>query len=140
VKYLLDTPLLVELVRARPDEWVSHWIDAFDENEVCLSVLTIGEISRSIESEVDVERQTELRHWLNDELLVRFHGKILPLDHEVIEEWGRVAAETEAAGKPLSALDGLIAATVRARGLVLITYNREIFAGAGIEVSDPWQG
>jgi len=140
VKYLLDTPLLVELVRAHPDEWVSHWIDAFDENEICLSVLTIGEISRSIESEPEVERKTELRQWLNDELLVRFHGKILPLDHEVFEEWGRVAAETEATGKPLSALDGLIAATVRARGLVLITYNREIFAGAGIEVSDPWQG
>jgi predicted nucleic acid-binding protein len=140
VKYLLDTPLLAELVRARSDEWLCRWIDAFNEDEIYLSALTVGEITRSIESEQGVERKSQLRAWLSDELLVRFHGKIIPLDLEILNEWGRVTAETEAAGKPLSALDGMIAATVRARGLVLITYNREVFSAAGIEVSDPWQG
>jgi predicted nucleic acid-binding protein len=140
VKYLLDTPLLAELLRSRSDEWVSRWVDAFNEDELCLSALTIGEITKSIESEPDATRKSRLYTWLNDELLVRFHGRVIPLDLEVIKEWGRVTAETETADKPLSAMDGLVAATVRARGLVLITYNREIFAGAGIEVSDPWQG
>jgi predicted nucleic acid-binding protein len=140
VKYLLDTPLLAELVRSRADEWVSRWIDAFNEDEICLSMLTIGEISRSIETEQDEKNKSQLRTWLDEELLVRFHGKIIPLDLEVITEWGRVTSEAEAAGKPLSAMDGLIAATVRARGLVLITYNREVFSGVKIEVSDPWQG
>ena len=140
MKYLLDTPLMAELLRSRPDEWISRWIDAFIEDEICLSILTIGEITKSIEGIEDAERRTQLYTWLNDELLVRFHGKVIPLDLDVITEWGRMAARTEAAGKPLSALDGLIAATVRTRGLVLITYNREVFAGAGIEVSDPWQG
>lgn len=140
MKYLLDTPLLAELLRARPDEWISRWIDAFDEDEICLSILTMGEITKSIEGEQDNEKRSRLYTWLNDELLVRFHGKIIPLDLDVITEWGRVAAKTEAAGKQLSAMDGLIAATVRSRGLVLITFNREIFAEAGIEVSDPWQG
>lgn len=140
MKYLLDTPLLAELVRARSDEWVSRWIDAFNEDEICLSMLTIGEISRSIENEQDAERKKQLRTWMDDELLVRFHGKIIPLDLEILTEWGRVTAEAEAAGKPLSAMDGLMAATVRARGLVLITYSREVFSGVKIEVSDPWQG
>lgn len=140
MKYLLDTPLLVELVRAKADEWSSRWIDAFNEEEICLSVLTIGEISRSIESEPDTKRKAHLRKWLEEELLLRFHGKIIPLDQHVITEWGRVMVEAEMAGKPLSAMDGLVAATVRVRGLVLITYNREVYSGVQMEVSDPWQG
>jgi len=140
VKYLLDTPLLSELMHAHVDDWLTRWMDAFYEEEICLSVLTIGEIVKSIETEPDANRQVDLYRWLNEELLVRFHGRVIPLDMEIIMEWGRVSAEFEAKGNPLSTLDGLIAATVRARGLVLITYNRDIFSGAGIEVSDPWQG
>ncbi len=140
MKYLLDTPLLVELVRGRAEDWVNRWIDVFDEEQICISSLTIGEIARGIESETDPEKHLRLRTWLTDELMVRFHGRIVPLDLEIMLEWGRVAAETEAAGKPLSVVDGMIAATARARGLVLITFNRDVFAAAGIEVSDPWQG
>ncbi len=140
MKYLLDTPLLVELARAREDEWISHWMDALSEDDICISLLTIGELTRSIESEPNTIVRQQLYAWLNDELLLRFYGKIIPLDLEIIREWGRVAAETTAAGKPLSTTDGLIAATVRVKGLVLMTYNREVYAGTGIDVSDPWQG
>ena len=140
LKYLLDTPLLVELMRSRPEDWVSRWVDVFEEEEICISSLTIGEIVRGIESETDAEKRSRLSTWLFEDLLVRFHGRIVALDLEVMLEWGRVAAESEAAGKPLSAVDGMIAATARARGLVLITYNRDVFSAAGIEVSDPWQG
>lgn len=140
MRYLLDTPLISELMRARPDEWVAKWIDAFDEDEICLSILTVGEIVKSIEQLPDPKRKAGLRDWLNDELLIRFHGKIIPLDMEIIAEWGRLTAQTEAAGKPMPTIDALIAATVRARGLVLITYNVEGFAAAGIEASDPWRG
>lgn len=127
-------------MHAHSDDWLVRWMDAFNEEDIFLSALTLGEIVKSIESEPDLLRKSELYHWLNEELLVRFHGRIIPLDMAVIMEWGKVSAECEEKGKPISALDGLIAATVRARGLVLITYNREIFAETGIEVSDPWQG
>lgn len=140
MKYLLDTPLLAELVRARPDDWVSRWMDAYDDEEIYLSLLTIGEIVKSIESEPEPERRAALHRWLEEDLMVRFHGRIIPLDQQVIIEWGRVSAEVEARGKPLSAMDGMVAATARAHHLVLITYNREIFAETGIEVSDPWRG
>lgn len=140
MKVLLDTPLLAELFRAHADDWVARWIDAFAEDEVYLSILTVGEIVRTIEAEPDAERRIELHHWVEDELLVRFHGRILPLDMEVITEWGRISAECENKGKPIGALDGMIAATARTRGLVLVTYNRDLFTATGIEVSDPWQG
>lgn len=140
MKYLLDTPLLSELMRSHEDDWLVSWMDAFEEEDICLSALTIGEIVKTIEAEAEPDRKKALYLWLNDELLVRFHGRVIPLDMEIVVEWGRVSAECEVKGKPLSAVDGLIAATVRARGLVLITYNRDIFSAAGIEVSDPWQG
>jgi len=127
-------------MRAHSDDWLTRWMDAFYEDEICISELTIGEIVKSIESEPDVLHKAELYRWLTEELLVRFHGRVIPLDMEIIMEWGRVSAECVAKGKPISALDGLVAATVRARGLVLITYNRDIFSETGIEVSDPWQG
>lgn len=140
MKYLLDTPLLGELLHAHADDWLVRWMDAFNEEEIFLSALTIGEIVKSIESEPDLIRKMEQYRWLNEDLLVRFHGRIIPLDMDILMEWGRVSAECEEKGNPISPLDGLIAATVRVRGLVLITYNREIFIETGIEVSDPWQG
>jgi toxin FitB len=140
MKYLLDTPLLGELMRAHADEWLTRWMDAFYEDDICLSVLTIGEIAKSIELEPDAALKTDMYRWLNEELLVRFHGRIIPINMEIIMEWGRVSAECEAKGKPISFLDGLVAATVRAKDLVLITYNRELFSETGIEVSDPWRG
>lgn len=140
MKYLLDTPLLSELMRAHANDWLARWMDAFYEEDICLSAITIGEIVKSIETVSDPVRKEELYRWLDEELLVRFHSRIIPLDMEIIMEWGRLSAECEAKGKPISALDGLVAATVRARGLVLITYNRDVFSEAGIEASDPWQG
>lgn len=140
MKILLDTPLLAELLRAHADDWVARWIDAFTEDEVYLSILTIGEIVRTIEAETDGDRKKELYRWIDEDLLIRFHGRIIPLDLEVITEWGRISAECESKGKPIGALDGMIAATARARELVLVTYNRDLFIDTGVEVSDPWQG
>jgi toxin FitB len=140
LKYVLDTPLLAELMRARPDDWITHWIDAFNEDEIFLSVVTIKEINNCIEKIEAIDQREKLQSWVKNELLKRFNGKIIPVDEAILTEWKKLADETKTAGKPLSALDGLIAATVRARGMVLITYNRELFSEAGIEVSDPWQG
>ena len=140
MKVLLDTPLLSELIRAHPEDWVARWIDAFDEDELFLSTLTIGEMVKTIESESNEDHKANFYLWLNEELLIRFHGKIIPLDTDIMIEWGKIKAESETRGKPLSTADALIAATARAKGLVLVTYNRELFSEAGIEVSDPWQG
>lgn len=140
MRCVLDTPLLVEIIQAKPDDWITHWIDAIDEDEIYLSTVTINEINICIEKMEDNNLKEQLHTWMNNEFLPRFNGKIIPIDEEIFNEWQSLVAELKTAGKPLSAMDGLIAATVRAKGLVLITYNREIFSEAGIEVSDPWQG
>ena len=140
MKYVLDTPLLAELLHARPNDWITRWIDAFSEDEIYLSVVTIKEINNSIDKLEDVDQKKQLHLWLDNELLKRFHGKIIPIDKDVLAMRDKLVEETKTARKPLSPMDQLIAATVRARGLVLITYNREVFSEVGIEVSDPWQG
>ena len=140
MKYLLDTRLLAELVRAKPEEWVVNWFDILDEDEVCLSLLTIGEIIKGIEQLEDPGQKQRMYDWLNNDLLIRFYGRIVPLDMEVIAAWGKITAKMEASGKTISTVDGLTAATVLAKDLVLITRDVNIFTETGIQVSDPWQG
>ena len=140
MRYLLDTRLLSELVRSKPGEWVANWFDVLDEQDVFLSSLTIGEIIKGIEHVESAEQRHHLYRWLEEDLLVRFHGRILPVDLRIIGEWGKLSAQFEKAGKKLSTLDGLIAATARVENLVLITHSVKDFEGAGIEVSDPWHG
>jgi len=140
LKFLLDTPLLAELLRAHAEDWSARWVDAFDEDEIYLSAITIGEVVQNIETEPDPDRRQALYDWLNEELLVRFHGRIIEPDLTTFIEWGKINVMTEGTGKTLSVVDALIAATVRVKGLVLITFNRDVFANLGLEVSDPWQG
>jgi toxin FitB len=140
MKVLLDTPLISGLLHSHPEDWIARWIDAYNEEDVYLSGLTIGEIVHWIEAESQPEKKIANYRWLNEELLIRFHGKVIPLDLEILSEWGRVAAECQVADKPLSTMDAMMVATARVHKLVLITYNRDIFINLGIEVSDPWQG
>ncbi len=140
MKFLLDTPLLAELLRAHAEDWSARWVDAFNEDEIYLSAITVGEVVQNIETESDPNRRQALYDWLHEELLVRFHGRIIEPDLATFIEWGKINAMKEESGKALSVVDALIAATVRAKGLVLITFNRDVFAGLGLEVSDPWQG
>ena len=140
MRYLLDTQLLAELVHSKQGEWVANWFDVLEEQDIFLSAITIGEIIKGIERMENPEQQGYLLRWLREDLLVRFHGRVLPVDMNVIGEWGRLAAKYEKAGKKLSTLDGLIAATAKVEGLVLLTRSVDDFSDAGIEVSDPRQG
>jgi predicted nucleic acid-binding protein len=110
-------------------------VDNLDPDDVYLSVITVGEIIKGIEKLPDSRRKTELRDWLQDDLMARFHGNILPLDTDVIVEWGVLTARQ--AGNP-AAIDSLIAATLLAHKMTLITRNVSDFEAAGIEIINPW--
>lgn len=140
MKYVMDTPLLVEIIHAKPDDWITHWIDAINEDDIYLSAVTISEIDFCINKVEESIQKEHLKTWMEKEFLPRFKGKIIPIDEEIFKEWKDLVSELNDVQKPLSAFDALIAATVRAKRMVLITYNREVFSGTGIEVSDPWQG
>ncbi len=138
MKALLDTCVISEFIAKQPNPKVVEFLDALDADDAYLSVITIGEIIKGIEKLPASRRKTELRDWLQDDLLARFQGKILPLNTDVIVEWGMLVARTELTGKAMPAVESLIAATAIANKMTLVTRNVSDFEAAGIEVVNPW--
>ena len=136
--YLLDTNCLSELVRLKPERRVTAWIEAVDESLLHLSVLTFGEIRKGLAALPQSKRRTNLETWLDVELRARFSGRILPIDIAVADRWGLLAAQTKAKGKPLSIIDGLLAATSLHYNLTLVTRNTKDVIATGVATLDPW--
>lgn len=139
MKYLLDTCVISELIAKQPNPKVAGFVDSLDSDDVYLSVITIGEIAKGIEKLPKSKRRQELNVWLKEDLLVRFDGKISPLDTDVLLEWGILTARLESTGKTLPAMDSLIAATVLAHKFALVTRNVDDFENTDIEIVNPWE-
>jgi tRNA(fMet)-specific endonuclease VapC len=139
MKYLLDTNVISELVAKQPNPRVVQWIDGLDPNSVYLSVITIGELRKGIEKLPDSQRKHALGDWLNDDLLLRFGGRILILDVDVMLTWGVLTGQLERIGKPLSAIDSLIAALALHHMCHLVTRNEDDFKDTGVPIVNPWK-
>lgn len=139
MKYVLDTCVISELVTKKPNSKVAEWVDSLDGEDVYLSIITIGEIIKGVEKLPESNRKQELRDWLKQDLLSRFRDKIMPLDTDVIVEWGILTARLETAGQKMPAIDSLIAATTLANDMTLVTRNVSDFEAAGIKIINPWE-
>ncbi len=135
MSYLLDTNVLSELCRKTPDAGVVEWFSRRPASTLYLSVLTLGELRKGIEGVVEAERRMALTDWLETDLPGFFAGRILPIDVQVADRWGRLVA---AAGRPLPALDSLLGATAAQHGLSMVTRNARDFADLGLDVINPW--
>jgi toxin FitB len=138
VRYLLDTCLISELVRARPHAAVPGWIDAQQESHLFLSVLTLGELRKGVELLEDGAKRARLASWLEGDLLLRFAGRLLPVDEEVADRWGMLTAQAAARGLTVPVIDGLIAATALVHGMTVVTRNVSDMQAAGAPVFNPW--
>jgi predicted nucleic acid-binding protein len=139
MRFLLDTCVISELVARQPDPGVVQWVDNVDEEKLFLSTITIGEIKKGIEKLSASSRRSALAEWLEDELLVRFKDKILPVDTPVMLVWGKLSADLEKQGKRMPAIDSLLAATALQGRLHLVTRNEDDFAHCGVAVINPWE-
>lgn len=142
MKYLLDTNVISELVARQPNKQVIQWIDNIDSVEaesVYFSVITIGELRKGIEKLPDSPRKDTLRAWLMDDLLVRFEGRVLSLDVEVMLTWGELTGRLERTGRRLPAIDSLIAALALHHECSLVTRNESDFMGTGVTIINPWR-
>ncbi|GMR11367.1 MAG: type II toxin-antitoxin system VapC family toxin [Anaerolineae bacterium] len=137
--YLLDTNVISELVSPQPNPNVIDWIEGVAPERVFLSVITMGELRRGIEKLRDSRRKSKLSEWLTAELLVRFADQILPIDVDVALTWGELVASAAKIGKPIPAIDSLIAATAVSGGLKLATRNMQDFRAAGVALLNPWE-
>ncbi|WP_293174693.1 type II toxin-antitoxin system VapC family toxin [Oceanithermus sp.] len=138
MRYLLDTPVLSELVRPRPDAQVAGWVRRIEPAALYLSVITFGELAKGIEKLSDGARRRQLLAWVERDLKDWFTGRVLPVDLEVAERWGLILARAEAIGRALPAVDALLAASALTHGMVLVTRNTRRFRVPGLEVFDPW--
>jgi predicted nucleic acid-binding protein len=138
MRYLLDTCVVSELVSKTPDVGVVGWVDGVDEQDLFLSVITIGEIVKEIDKLPESARQQELRHWLEAALLPRFRNRILPIDVAVITVWGALTGGLEQRGRKMPVIEALIAATALHGELSLVTRNESDFRYAGVQLVNPW--
>jgi hypothetical protein len=138
VSFLLDTNVVSEWVRPRPDPGVVAWLEAVDEDRVFLSVVTLAELRHGVERMAAGDRRRRLDAWLREELPMRFEGRLLPIDEPVAEAWGRIVAEREASGLRIEVMDAFIAATARVHGLALVTRNTSDFAPSLTDIVNPW--
>jgi predicted nucleic acid-binding protein len=139
VSFLLDTNVVSEWTKTRPNPGVIEWLSQVDEDEVFLSVVTFAELRHGIERLPAGARRRRLDVWLRSELPLRFEGRIALIDGAVADEWGRLVARQEARGRPIQAMDGLIAATAQVHALTLVTRNAKDFQVSVKSVLNPWR-
>lgn len=138
MSFLLDTNVVSEWTKPRPNPGVIEWLTQVDEDAVFLSVMTFAELRHGIERLPAGDRRRRLDEWLRNDLPLRFEERIVGVDGAIADEWGRVVARRESRGRPISAMDGLIAATAQVHSLTVVTRNATDFQGSVKSVLSPW--
>lgn len=134
MSYLVDTNVLSELRRRQPQPEVVAWFAQRPRQTLYISVLTLAEIRKGIER-LDAVRQQLLLVWLEVDLPNYFLGRLLAVDARTADRWGRLLGT---AGRPLPAVDSLLAATALQHDLTLVTRNTEDFEATGVRLINPW--
>lgn len=142
MKYLVDTCVLCELQKRRPDRSVVAWFrKRFADSMFMVSAVTIAEIKRGINrlDESDPRRK-KLSEWLENDILAQYGDSILPFDLPVAKMWGEIMAEADRSGRTRQSLDAQIVATALVHDLVIVTRNVHDLDFAGATVVNPWNG
>jgi predicted nucleic acid-binding protein len=135
VNYLLDTNVISELKRPKPNENVVNWFSKKDADSLYLSVLTLGEIRKGIEKMPDGQRKSSLITWLEKDIRSWFGSHLLTVDLEVADCWGKLQAQSN---RPLPAIDSLLAATAIRHNLCLVTRNVSDFDYPNLTILNLW--
>ena len=138
-RYLLDTCVLSEYIRKQPEMKVVRWLDTQPEENLFISVITVGEIRKGsvkIESS-QPQKYQKLDEWLY-KLIQRFEPRIITLDREIMLRWGNLSGKAEQNGKKLPVIDSLIAATAINHQLTLVTRNENDFSSIDVPLYNPW--
>jgi toxin FitB len=138
MSFLLDTNVLSEPIKERPNSGVLEWLSQANEDEVFVSVVTITELRYGVERLATGKRRERLDSWLRKDLIARFDGRILPVDLRIADACGGLMARSESMGRPLEARDAFIAATAEVHGLTLVTRNTSDFEAMLKAIVSPW--
>lgn len=137
MRVLLDTCALAELRHPRCEPAVKATVARIAPDDLFLSVIVMGEISRGVALLREGRKKRALKTWLTV-LTGQFGDRMLPVDYETAQVWGDICVSSRQTGVILSVVDGLLAATALRHGLYLMTRNSSRFAATGALVVDPW--
>ena len=136
--WLLDTNILSEGRKPRPDARVTAFYDAQPLNTLYVSVVNIAEIRFGIELQEDLARRVQLNDWLTLKLRPAFAGRILPVTEDILLKWRLLMEDGRKIGHTYSHPDLLLAATALQHGLTVVTRDRSDFDMARVPVFNPW--
>jgi hypothetical protein len=131
MKLLIDTCIVSELRKPHIDHHLKDALTPFQDSDLFLSVITIGEIAKGITLLNESQKKKDLTNWLNA-LEHQYSDRILPINREITFLWGEMTARAQRNGYTIPASDGLIAATALSNGLHLLTRNTKDFKETGV--------
>lgn len=140
MNWLLDTNVVSETVRPRPNRSVMHWIASQSDETMGVSAVTVAELRVGAEATPSETRRRELAFWIDAAMPNWFGDRILPVTETILIDWIKTADRLASQGRTRASADLLIAATARVHGLTIVTRNLRDFANTGIAVFDPWSG
>ena len=138
--FLIDTNIVSETVRPKPEPRVLAWVERRSPAELFLASITIGELMRGARKIKEEARRTTYERWIENDLSEQFEGRILPFDDKTARIWGRLMGDGDRKGLTPAAADAQIAAIAMGHGLVLVTRNVRDFENFDLEIANPWDG
>lgn len=138
MNFLLDTNVISETMKPRPNPGLLGWLADADEDRTFLSVITLMELRYGVERMATGRKRKRLEDWLDHDLPLRFENRILAIDPRVADATGRLVARSESLGRPMETRDALIAAAAEIGGLTLVTRNVSDFKATVKELLSPW--
>ena len=136
---LIDTNVVSEPWKPKPDARVVAWLDAQAVETLYLSVITVAELRFGIAAMPAGKRRTSLGDRMERTLLPLFSARILPFDLPATKAYAELMMRARSAGKAIGRADGYIAAIAAANGLTIATRDTTPFEATGLEVINPWK-
>jgi hypothetical protein len=137
--WLLDTNVVSELRRPKPNPDVVRFIDAQPGERLLISEITFAEIRYGIEQLSDADRRADLHHWLQRSLRLLFAGRVLAVTEDVLVRWKSLAIAGQKRGHSFGQPDRLIAAIASLQDLVVVSRDISEYVAADVPVFDPWE-
>ena len=137
---LLDTNVISELWKVDPHAGVLAWIDAQAIETLYLAAITVAELRHGLAIMPAGKRRAIFQDRLTNEVLPAFADRVLPFDLDASQTYADLMARARAAGKAIGTVDGYIAATAAAHGLMVATRDTSPYEAAELRVINPWAG
>jgi predicted nucleic acid-binding protein len=134
----LDTNVVSESVRARPNRKVIDWVAAQARDHLSISIVTLAELQHGAALALDQAQRSRLLRWIEADVVPFFDQRTISLSVDILTDWMAHSKRLRSARKIGDAADLLIASTARVHSLTVVTRNVRDFADTGIVVYDPW--